>query len=73
VIHGGRGADTLQGGEGDDQLYMLARDHRPDTADCGPGNDTVWVNMKEKQDTFVNCETVYKVRVTRSQDNDDNK
>ena len=50
---------------------MLARDRRPDVSDCGPGNDKVWVNVKETQDTYVNCEIVYRVRVTRAQDIDD--
>jgi Ca2+-binding RTX toxin-like protein len=71
IIHGGRGADQLQGGEADDRLFMLARDHQADVADCGPGNDKVWVNVKENKDTYVNCETVFKVRVTRIQSEDD--
>ena len=50
---------------------MLARDHQADAADCGPGNDRVWVNVKETTDTYLNCETVYKVRVSRVQSEDD--
>jgi Ca2+-binding RTX toxin-like protein len=71
VIHGGRGADHLQGGLGDDKLFMLARDRQADVADCGPGNDQVWVNVKEDKDSFVNCETVFRVSVTREQSAED--
>ena len=68
---GGPGADRLQGGDGNDRLFMLARDNQPDSADCGPGYDKVWVNVKEDKDTYANCEVVVKVRVTRAQSNDD--
>ncbi len=50
---------------------MLARDNQPDSADCGPGYDRVWVNVKEKQDTYQNCEVVLRVRVTHAQAADD--
>ena len=36
------------------------------------GNDKVWVNVRETQDTFVNCEVVYRVEVSRAQDAEDN-
>jgi len=71
IIHGGFGADTLQGGDGNDRLFMLAHDNQPDSADCGPGYDRVWVNVKETQDTYQNCEVVLKVRVTHTQSDED--
>ena len=71
IIHGGYGVDTLQGGDDNDRLFMLARDNQPDSADCGPGYDRVWVNVKEKQDTYQNCEVVLRVRVTHAQAADD--
>ena len=59
----GRGADRQHGGDGDDVLHALARDRQVDTIDCGPGNDTVWLNAKETTDVHVNCETVKSVTV----------
>jgi len=71
IIHGGYGADTLQGGDGNDRLFMLANDNQPDSADCGPGYDKVWVNVAEKQDTYKNCEVVLNVSVTHTQSEED--
>lgn len=63
VIWVGGGADTQFGGDGDDRLHALARDRKVDQLDCGPGNDTVWLNANEN-DVHVNCETVKTVTVT---------
>ena len=60
----GRGADTQNGGDGDDVLHALARDKQVDRIDCGAGNDVVWLNAKETTDVHVNCETVKTVTVT---------
>ena len=54
-----------------DRLFMLAHDNQPDSADCGPGYDKVWVNVEETQDTYQNCEVILKVRVTHAQSEDD--
>ena len=58
----GRGTDRQMGGDGDDVLHALARDRQVDQIDCGPGNDTVWLNAKE-QAVHVNCEVVKTVTV----------
>ncbi len=68
---GGPGNDTIAGGDGNDRLFMLAHDNQPDSADCGPGYDKVWVNVEETQDTYQNCEVILKVRVTHAQSEDD--
>ena len=64
---GGHGADTQQGGAGDDRLHALARDRMVDNLDCGPGNDTVWLNANES-DVAVNCEVTRTVTTTRAED-----
>jgi Ca2+-binding RTX toxin-like protein len=69
-MFGGRGADTLNGGDGDDRLHAIANDDQVDTLDCGPGNDRVWVNANES-DTHVNCERVFTVTVTSAAAEDD--
>ena len=66
----GRGADRQSGGDGDDVLHALARDRQVDQIDCGPGNDTVWLNAKE-QDVHVNCEVVKTVTVNKGNGGDD--
>jgi Ca2+-binding RTX toxin-like protein len=63
----GGGTDTQYGGEGDDVLHALARDHKVDTLDCGPGNDTAVLNADETSDTTVNCETIRKVTITNAE------
>ena len=70
-LRGRYGVDTLQGGDGNDRLFMLANDNQPDSADCGPGYDKVWVNVAEKQDTYKNCEVVLNVSVTHTQSEED--
>jgi Ca2+-binding RTX toxin-like protein len=54
LIAGGYGSDFLYGGPGNETIY--AADHIPDHVDCGPGNDTAWVDAS---DTVVGCETVH--------------
>ena len=51
-------------------LHALARDRQVDQIDCGPGNDTVWLNAKE-QDVHVNCEVVKTVTVNKGNGGDD--
>ena len=46
-IWGGLGADVEYGGPGDDTLHSLANDNARDTLDCGPGNDTAYVNSRK--------------------------
>lgn len=53
-IGGGKGFDTIDGGPGNDRIN--ARDGRPDTIDCGAGNDFAKVDRNE--DGVYNCETV---------------
>ena len=60
----GPGADTENGGDGNDRLHLLAPDGQADKADCGAGDDVIWVNAAETSDTYVNCETVKTVTVT---------
>jgi Ca2+-binding RTX toxin-like protein len=54
AINGGPGYDVINGTAGNDVIQ--ARDSGPDTIDCGPGNDTVYVDRSE--DGVYNCETV---------------
>src|SRR5207237_170207 len=64
VMWPGSGQDTQYGGEGDDTLHALANDNQVDTLDCGPGNDTAIINVKEKNiDQTVSCETVKYVKL----------
>ena len=63
----GRGADVELGGDGNDALHALARDHQVDTLDCGPGHDVVWLNANE-QDTHVNCEVIKTVVTSQPDD-----
>jgi hypothetical protein len=44
---------------------MVANDDVVDHADCGAGNDVVWVNAAES-DVRTNCETVKTVTVTET-------
>jgi hypothetical protein len=55
----GRGADAEFGGPGDDVLHALADDDRFDLVNCGPGNDSAWLNMAERgRYRIVGCERV---------------
>jgi Ca2+-binding RTX toxin-like protein len=68
AITGGPGRDTVNAdagagscsflvcrvGTGNDTLYL--QDGEADSADCGPGVDTVWA---DPQDTLTNCETIH--------------
>ena len=63
TLRGGEGGDTLQGGGGADSLLgeggddtIRARDGVADTVDCGPGSDTVVVDVIDVVD--ADCETV---------------
>jgi Ca2+-binding RTX toxin-like protein len=59
VTWAGQGADLTLGGAGDDQLHALADDNNRDRIDCGPGDDTVFLNSRERRrDSYVNCERV---------------
>ena len=51
---GGADEDDLVGGSGNDRID--ARDNAEDTIDCGPGEDTVIVDLAE--DGVTDCETV---------------
>ncbi|MEA2127255.1 MAG: hypothetical protein QOJ85_146, partial [Solirubrobacteraceae bacterium] len=54
---GGPGPDLLRGGPGDDSIR--AADDSADTVDCGPGNDTVYVDQDAPdRDQLVDCELV---------------
>jgi Ca2+-binding RTX toxin-like protein len=54
---GGPGADVLRGGPGDDSIR--AADDTADTVDCGPGNDTVYVDEgAPDRDQLTDCELV---------------
>ena len=55
-IYPHRGADVVFAGAGDDEVYV-APDNRPDTIDCGDGEDTV-VGTYDATDFFVECEIV---------------
>jgi Ca2+-binding RTX toxin-like protein len=46
-IWGGLDADIEYGGPGDDTLHSLANDDAVDILDCGPGNDTAFVNARK--------------------------
>ncbi|MDX6510624.1 MAG: TolB protein [Gaiellaceae bacterium] len=54
VVLGGLGQDALFGGPGTDVL--AAQDGASDLVDCGPGNDTAWVDAS---DTVTGCETTH--------------
>jgi hypothetical protein len=64
-IWGGRGADRELGGTGDDVLHALAYDHRVDVLDCGPGDDTAYLNgVDAVRDRTIGCEHVVPVKTT---------
>jgi Ca2+-binding RTX toxin-like protein len=54
TINGGPGYDVINGTAGNDVIH--AQDNGPDTIDCGPGSDTVYVDRAE--DGVYDCETV---------------
>jgi len=60
-IVGGSGADGLFGGEGNDDIY--SRDGSPDRVECGPGFDTVNIDVL---DSHVDCEVVGRVATTEN-------
>ena len=58
------GADKIEGGPGNDAISQTFRgsirsDGHKDIIDCGPGDDTSWINTSEDKDVAVNCETVH--------------
>jgi hypothetical protein len=52
-LFGGSGQDIFNGGPGDDNL--VSRDGRPETVNCGTGNDTA---ISDDGDTRIACEQV---------------
>jgi Ca2+-binding RTX toxin-like protein len=50
------GKDRVFGGDGDDVIHAFGGGKR-DRIDCGPGNDTAFVDRRERKRT-VNCEAV---------------
>jgi hypothetical protein len=52
-LFGGSGLDIFNGGPGDDNL--VSRDGRPETVDCGEGNDTA---ISDDGDTRISCEQI---------------
>jgi Ca2+-binding RTX toxin-like protein len=62
VLIGGLDADTLDGGTGDDSID--ARDGVRDSISCGPGADTVTLDLKEPlPSVFAGCESVSRFAV----------
>ena len=56
-VVGGPGVDTLRGGAGDDSIR--AADDSADIVECGPGNDTVYVEEDAPdRDRLSDCELV---------------
>jgi Ca2+-binding RTX toxin-like protein len=54
-LHAGWGADTVNGGTGDDHIWTAANDGMADAVDCGDGTDRAVIRPG---DTAVNCEVV---------------
>ncbi len=66
-VVGGPGADRIYGGAGDDSIR--AADDSADTVDCGPGNDTVYVEQDAPdRDTLIDCELVLPVPAEEAND-----
>jgi len=62
-LSGGTGADTLRGGEGDDTLY--ANEGGADAVlDCGPGNDTLYIDPYRKPGGISDAQIVREGRAT---------
>lgn len=63
-ISGDQGADIISGGEGDDDITSVSEnngkpDYSKDVIRCGPGNDTVYINVSEDGDEAAeDCENV---------------
>lgn len=60
-IWGGLGSDVEYGGPGDDSLHSLANDNAVDILDCGPGNDTAYVNSRKYKQHLIKlrgCERI---------------
>lgn len=71
-IAGGEGKDILIGGNGDDKIYQAngdpngpsstdysSPDGDKDSIDCGPGQDEVWLNIRNDGDIALNCEKIH--------------
>jgi len=59
-VIGGSGVDTVSGGFGDDSIRVA--DDSADNVDCGPGSDTVYVEIDTPtRDVLLNCELVVQV------------
>ncbi len=54
-LYGGQDRDVLLGGTGDD--FLETKDGERDYVDCGPGDDAVSVDMKDR--VSRTCETIY--------------
>jgi Ca2+-binding RTX toxin-like protein len=56
------GADKISGGAGDDEIwtgketFATDPDGHKDIVDCGPGDDTVLMNVRVDHDVAINCE-----------------
>jgi Ca2+-binding RTX toxin-like protein len=64
LMKGGRGRDKVVGGKGLDHFFgggggdtIRARDHHPDTIECGPGGDVAIVDRVE--DGVYDCEQLH--------------
>ncbi|MGA7978559.1 MAG: hypothetical protein WB975_15090 [Nitrososphaeraceae archaeon] len=65
----GYGSDSISGGSGNDRLYhglgtpddskAILSDGHKDFIDCGPGEDSVWINTSVDHDVASNCEHVH--------------
>ena len=63
------GSDSISGGSGNDRLYhglgtpddskAILFDGYKDFIDCGPGDDSVWINTSVDHDVASNCEHVH--------------
>jgi Ca2+-binding RTX toxin-like protein len=60
-IWGGLGADIEYGGPGDDVLHSLANDNAVDILDCGPGNDTAYVNSRKYEAHLIKLKGCEKI------------
>ncbi|MFI5406737.1 MAG: hypothetical protein ACHQ1D_09525 [Nitrososphaerales archaeon] len=63
------GSDSISGGSGNDRLFhglgtpddskAILSDGHKDFIDCGPGEDSVWINTSVDHDVASNCEHVH--------------
>ena len=52
----GTGEDTIDGGAGQDAIYVVP-DLVPDVIDCGEGRDILyWADGRDLEDVAVSCE-----------------